>query len=1345
MSTRAFRGSRMLAAVVVAMGILDGLHAIAWVVRDSAGNTGSRYFEVRNGPVTTVTSVSSPMTIGIGPTSVAATAAGASSMSPRAQAEGTIAGTVRDKNGAAIPAVSVAVHGGGGEFLKSAQTGADGAYSLIGLAAGQYFVRTEPSSVPHNVPELYNGIPCAAADCTPTSGTPVTVAPGAATTIDFNLAAGGRIEGVVTLGDTGLPASSFAFVQVYNESTSQLSRSGGLTAMLGQYAIEGLPPGRYYLYAFALPPPKAAFSSYFGQVFGCAGPCALSRGTLVTVQDGGTTSGVNFTLTPAGRITGLVTAPSFSGATVCAYSVGGVRACTDPRFAGFDPYVIGGLPPGIYRVKATLNGTGSSQWYGNVCGTCESQSQVVTVVTGGTTAGIDFTFAPSPSGTIAGRVSVGGSPAGTRPFVSLHDSTGAVVKLIGSLTESLEFSYRFDRLAPGLYYLRAGDGSRSVDELFDDIPCVAEDCDVRRGTPVSVTAGGTTDGIDFRLSAGGTIEGSVPSGTSPLVEIYDSRGVRVPSRGTRDFTTGAFVVPGLPAGVYFAALGRTFPSVASEIYGNSGCGGCPVTSGRPIVVRAGEVTKGIDFGVFTTRTVSGTVRDAVSGDPLSTITIAIVTASGAYLSSGVSDRLGHYAVASVPPGTYFARSVNARGYVDERYNEVSCGACGVTGSTPIVVSSSDVSGIDFALSKGTYLSGSVTTRDGVGVTGAAVTFRSVADSSAQVRTFTSGAGFAIALPPGSYRVNTEPFAGLNQKLFRDVTCTDVSCSNTSGAETIVVGATDLGGIDFALDVCTAPSVLPLRLASAAVGSAYQQTLSGVGGTAPFSFTVTSGALPPGLTLNAETGVLSGTPTAAGRYTFTIAGADTLGCVGTREHTLEVPACAFTLTTPAVSLRATGEPWLVQVMNACGTWTATSNESWLHVVNVNAAAATVLVVADANPGPAPRTGTVAIGPRVFTVSQSGPVANDPFGAVDSPGDGVQVTGSVAITGWALDDLGVLRVLIYRDPVNGEGPNLVFVGQATFVPGARPDVERAYPGLPFNRRAGWGYLLLSNMLPNRGNGIYRIYAYAEDADLRRALIGTRTIVGINGAATLPFGAIDTPGQGEAIGGAGYFNWGWALTPTPQTVPTNGSTIQVVIDGVPLGTVTYNLYRPDVATLFPNYNNSAGPVGYRVLDTTSLEEGLHTIAWVVTDDGGRTQGIGSRYFEVRNSAWSSVRAAPFQVAESSAVRGAGIDLGRRAASLDDLPLGDDGIRVLTVSQLERIALDITRESACAPTYAGYSVASGEMRELPVGSALDAASGIFYWQPGPGFIGSYDLLFVRTACSGERERIRVRVRVGP
>ena len=160
-----------------------------------------------------------------------------------------------------------------------------------------------------------------------------------------------------------------------------------------------------------------------------------------------------------------------------------------------------------------------------------------------------------------------------------------------------------------------------------------------------------------------------------------------------------------------------------------------------------------------------------------------------------------------------------------------------------------------------------------------------------------------------------------------------------------------------------------------------------------------------------------------------------------------------------------------------------------------------------------------------------------------------------------------------------------------------------------------MLLTNMLPGGGNGSLVLHAYATDADGHRTLLGSRTLACANAAATKPFGTIDTPGQGQTVSGNGYVVFAWALTPQAGAIPTDGSTIQVYVDGAALGHPVYNQYRSDIATLFPGYANTDGAVGYFVLDTNALTNGIHTIAWSVMDDLGRADGIGSRYFWVQN----------------------------------------------------------------------------------------------------------------------------------
>ena len=85
--------------------------------------------------------------------------------------------------------------------------------------------------------------------------------------------------------------------------------------------------------------------------------------------------------------------------------------------------------------------------------------------------------------------------------------------------------------------------------------------------------------------------------------------------------------------------------------------------------------------------------------------------------------------------------------------------------------------------------------------------------------------------------------------------------------------------------CGTITVNPATLANGFVGTAYNQTLTAIGGTAPYTFTVSAGTLPGGLTLNASTGALTGTPTTQNTFSFTIKATDANSCMGTRQYTV----------------------------------------------------------------------------------------------------------------------------------------------------------------------------------------------------------------------------------------------------------------------------------------------------------------------------------------------------------------------------------------------------------------------------------------------------------------------------
>ncbi|HEX3028111.1 MAG TPA: Ig domain-containing protein [Clostridia bacterium] len=72
-------------------------------------------------------------------------------------------------------------------------------------------------------------------------------------------------------------------------------------------------------------------------------------------------------------------------------------------------------------------------------------------------------------------------------------------------------------------------------------------------------------------------------------------------------------------------------------------------------------------------------------------------------------------------------------------------------------------------------------------------------------------------------------------------------------------------------------------------SAYSHTFTASDGTEPYLFYVDEGSLPTGLTLNTNTGEVSGTPTTAGNFTFTIMVVDAVSAFDRKEFNITVNA------------------------------------------------------------------------------------------------------------------------------------------------------------------------------------------------------------------------------------------------------------------------------------------------------------------------------------------------------------------------------------------------------------------------------------------------------------------------
>jgi subtilase family serine protease len=173
--------------------------------------------------------------------------------------------------------------------------------------------------------------------------------------------------------------------------------------------------------------------------------------------------------------------------------------------------------------------------------------------------------------------------------------------------------------------------------------------------------------------------------------------------------------------------------------------------------------------------------------------------------------------------------------------------------------------------------------------------------------------------PRLYKLADVQYGGSGAPVFHDVTVGDNSVPGVTG---YYCGegydqATGLGSVDayalaenwYSVTVCPDISVTPASFPDAGIGGTYSQTLSASGGAGPYTYSVTAGTLPDGLSLSPG-GVLSGTPTTLADYIFTVTAEDANGCTGSQSYTLTVN------NPPVISLmQKKGAPFRIKVMGS----------------------------------------------------------------------------------------------------------------------------------------------------------------------------------------------------------------------------------------------------------------------------------------------------------------------------------------------------------------------------------------------------------------------------------------------
>jgi len=134
-------------------------------------------------------------------------------------------------------------------------------------------------------------------------------------------------------------------------------------------------------------------------------------------------------------------------------------------------------------------------------------------------------------------------------------------------------------------------------------------------------------------------------------------------------------------------------------------------------------------------------------------------------------------------------------------------------------------------------------------------------------------------------------------------------ATTPGAYSFTITATDNNSITasqaYSGTISAGLSITTTSLPTPVAAVAYSQTVATSGGTAPVTFSISGGSLPAGLSLNTSTGVISGTPTTPGAYSFTLTATDSNGISDAQAYSGTVGArlaiTTVTLPTPVIGM------------------------------------------------------------------------------------------------------------------------------------------------------------------------------------------------------------------------------------------------------------------------------------------------------------------------------------------------------------------------------------------------------------------------------------------------------------
>jgi hypothetical protein len=444
--------------------------------------------------------------------------------------------------------------------------------------------------------------------------------------LDFTLQLGGSISGTVT-DEFGNPIADRIDVSACLFTDDSICWWTSVQPD-GSYIIYSLPTEVYRVHTY---PINGGY--WLDEWFDDTRDWSMANPVSVTA--GFETPDINFSLQLGGSISGNVSDAHGPVAYVW------VDACNwDDTFCNSAEtdenggYTIYSLPGGDYRVSV-WGGQGGwlDQFYNNK--RLHENADPVSVTVGANTGGIDFFM--DPAGSISGNVSDAHGPVA---YVWVDACNWNDTFCNGTETDE-NGDYTIYSLPGGDYRVNVWGGQGGwLDQYYDHVRY----WDL--ATPVAVTVGIDTGGIDFDLESGGSISGWVTDASGNPIEGLDvsACGYDDPEpfcMGVNTHDDGSYIIGGLPAGDYRVSIFGS--GWAREYYDDTD----RWYEATRVPVTEGLITSGIDFDLEPGGSISGRVTDEY-GNPL--VNMSMDLEQGWY--GTCADEDGYYTIVSVPFGAH---------------------------------------------------------------------------------------------------------------------------------------------------------------------------------------------------------------------------------------------------------------------------------------------------------------------------------------------------------------------------------------------------------------------------------------------------------------------------------------------------------------------------------------------------------------------------------------------------------------------------------------------------------------------------------------------------------------------